>query len=64
MRKQSPQLPFFRKWWPGQLPPAITLPEPCDGDAFSLEYGNAPGGGFSVLLALPFVSPESAPSSP
>ena len=37
MRKQSPQLPFFRKWWPGQLPSAITLPEPYDGDAFSLE---------------------------
>jgi signal transduction histidine kinase len=34
------------------------------GDAYSLEYGNAPGGGFRVSLALPFVSPESAPSSP
>lgn len=33
MRKQSRQLPFFRNWWPGQLPAAITLPEPYDGDA-------------------------------
>jgi len=37
MRKQSRQLPFFRKWWPGQLPAAITLPEPYDGEAFTLE---------------------------
>lgn len=34
------------------------------GDACSLEYGNAPGGGFCVSLSLPLVSPESEPSSP
>jgi two-component system, LytTR family, sensor kinase len=34
------------------------------GDACSLEYGNAPGGGFRVSLSLPLVSPESEPSSP
>jgi two-component system LytT family sensor kinase len=34
------------------------------GDAYSLEYGNVPGGGFRVSVALPFVSPESEPSSP
>ncbi len=34
------------------------------GDAYSLEYGNAPGGGFRVSLSLPLVSPESDSSSP
>ena len=34
------------------------------GDAYTLEYGNEPGGGFRVSLTLPLVSPESAPSSP
>jgi len=34
------------------------------GEAYSLEYGNAPGGGFRVSLSLPLVSPESEPSSP
>jgi two-component system, LytTR family, sensor kinase len=34
------------------------------GDACSLEYGNAPGGGFRVSLSLPLVSPESEASSP
>ena len=33
------------------------------GDAYSLEYGNNPGGGFCVSLSLPLVSPESEPSS-
>jgi sensor histidine kinase YesM len=34
------------------------------GDAYTLEYGNAPGGGFCVSLTLPLVPPESAASSP
>ncbi|MFI5120432.1 MAG: sensor histidine kinase [Thermoanaerobaculia bacterium] len=34
------------------------------GDACSLEYGSAPGGGFRVSLSLPLVSRESEPSSP
>ena len=34
------------------------------GDAYSLEYGNAPRGGFFVSLSLPLVSPENEPSSP
>ncbi|MFI5197702.1 MAG: sensor histidine kinase [Thermoanaerobaculia bacterium] len=34
------------------------------GDAYSLEYGNAPGGGFLVSVTLPFVSPGNEPSSP
>jgi two-component system, LytTR family, sensor kinase len=33
------------------------------GDDYTLEYGNAPGGGFRVSLTFPFVSPESATSS-
>jgi len=37
MRGDFPMMPFFRKWWPGQLPAAITLPEPYDGDVFTLE---------------------------
>jgi len=34
------------------------------GDASSLEYGNAPGGGFCVSLSLPLVFLESERSSP
>ena len=34
------------------------------GGAYTMDYGNAPGGGFCVSLTLPLVSPESAPSSP
>ena len=34
------------------------------GDASSLEYGNAPGGGFRVSLSLPLVFLESEASSP
>jgi glyoxylase-like metal-dependent hydrolase (beta-lactamase superfamily II) len=30
-------LPSYRKFFPGQLPPAIRLPEPYDGDTFSLQ---------------------------
>lgn len=37
MHEQTPRLPFFRKLWPGQLPPAITFPEPYEKDAFALE---------------------------
>jgi glyoxylase-like metal-dependent hydrolase (beta-lactamase superfamily II) len=37
MRKQTPRLSAFRKLWPGQLPTAITLPEPYDEDVFTLE---------------------------
>src|SRR4051812_1294805 len=37
MHKQNPRLPSFRKLWPGQLPAAITLPEPYDDDVFTLE---------------------------
>jgi glyoxylase-like metal-dependent hydrolase (beta-lactamase superfamily II) len=37
MRGDQPMMPLFRKWWPGQLPTAITLPEPYEGDVFTLE---------------------------
>jgi glyoxylase-like metal-dependent hydrolase (beta-lactamase superfamily II) len=37
MRQAVPRLPFFRRLWPGQLPEAIAIPEPYDGDAFTLE---------------------------
>ena len=37
MRTQAPRQPFYRKLWPGQLPATITLPEPYDGEAFTLE---------------------------
>jgi glyoxylase-like metal-dependent hydrolase (beta-lactamase superfamily II) len=37
MHKQTPRLSAFRKLWPGQLPAAITLPEPYDEDVFTLE---------------------------
>ncbi|MER5690095.1 MBL fold metallo-hydrolase [Streptomyces sp. NPDC002205] len=37
MRAQSPRLSTYRKLWPGQLPATITLPEPYDGDVFTLE---------------------------
>ncbi len=55
---------------PGRVTEGIGLSNTRDrlrhlfGDAYSLEYGNAPGGGFRVSVALPFVSPESAPPSP
>ena len=55
---------------PGRVTEGIGLSNTRDrlrhlfGDAYSLEYGNVPGGGFCVSLALPFVSPESAPPSP
>ena len=37
MHQQIPRLPFFRKLWPGQLPTTISLPEPYEDDAFTLE---------------------------
>ncbi|MBJ6798805.1 MBL fold metallo-hydrolase [Geomonas propionica] len=37
MRGDVPMMPLFRKWWPGQLPAAITLPEAYDSDVFTLE---------------------------
>jgi glyoxylase-like metal-dependent hydrolase (beta-lactamase superfamily II) len=37
MRAGSGLLPLFRKVLPGQLPTAITLPEPYDDEVFSLE---------------------------
>ena len=37
MHKQTPRLSAFHKLWPGQLPAAITLPEPYDEDVFTLE---------------------------
>jgi glyoxylase-like metal-dependent hydrolase (beta-lactamase superfamily II) len=36
-RTQLPRLPTYRKLFPGQLPQAITLPEPYDGDTLTLE---------------------------
>jgi glyoxylase-like metal-dependent hydrolase (beta-lactamase superfamily II) len=37
MQKQAPRQASYRKLWPGQLPASITLPEPNDDDAFTLE---------------------------
>ena len=37
MQKQTARLSSYRKLWPGQLPATITLPEPYDDDAFTLE---------------------------
>jgi glyoxylase-like metal-dependent hydrolase (beta-lactamase superfamily II) len=37
MRAQSPRLSTYRKLWPGQLPATIAVPEPYDGDTFTLE---------------------------
>ncbi|HXO07523.1 MAG TPA: MBL fold metallo-hydrolase [Solirubrobacteraceae bacterium] len=37
MQKQTPRLSSYRKLWPGLLPATITLPEPYDDDAFTLE---------------------------
>ena len=37
MQKQTPRFSAYRKLWPGQLPARITLPDPFDGDAFTLE---------------------------
>jgi glyoxylase-like metal-dependent hydrolase (beta-lactamase superfamily II) len=37
MQKQTPRLSWYRNLWPGQLPTTITLPEPYDDDAFTLE---------------------------
>jgi glyoxylase-like metal-dependent hydrolase (beta-lactamase superfamily II) len=37
MQKQAPRQASYRKLWPGQLPASITLPEPYDDDAFTLE---------------------------
>ena len=37
MQKQTPRLSSYRKLWPGQLPTMITLPEPYDDGAFTLE---------------------------
>ncbi|MGW7244035.1 MBL fold metallo-hydrolase [Streptomyces sp. NPDC054804] len=37
MRAQSPRLSTYRKLWPGQLPATIAVPEPHDGDIFTLE---------------------------
>jgi glyoxylase-like metal-dependent hydrolase (beta-lactamase superfamily II) len=34
---QLPRLASYRQLFAGQLPPAITLPDPYDGDTFSLE---------------------------
>ena len=36
-REQVAQLPVYRKLWPGQLPGAITVPEPWNEEKFSLE---------------------------
>jgi len=55
---------------PGRVTEGIGLSNTRDrlrhlfGDAYSLEYGNSPGGGFCVSVALPLVSPECAPPSP
>jgi hypothetical protein len=35
--EQRSRLPFFRKLWPGQLPPAVAFPEPYDRDVFTIE---------------------------
>ena len=35
--EQSSRLAFFRGFWPGQLPAAITFPEPYDRDVMTLE---------------------------
>ena len=37
MPRDPAELAFYRRLFPGQLPAAITLPEPYDGDTFSLE---------------------------
>jgi len=37
MRKQPPLMPFFRRLWPGQVPPTLAFPEPYDKDVFTLE---------------------------
>jgi len=37
MRAQLPRLSHYRKLWPGQLPATITLPEPYEGEVFTLE---------------------------
>jgi glyoxylase-like metal-dependent hydrolase (beta-lactamase superfamily II) len=37
MRTQAPRQPFYRKLWPGQLPATIAMPEPYDGEVFTLE---------------------------
>ena len=37
MHEQPARLPFFRRFWPGQLPDAIAFPEPYDKDTFTLE---------------------------
>ncbi|MFE5034340.1 MBL fold metallo-hydrolase [Streptomyces sp. NPDC056683] len=37
MRAQSPRMSAYRKLWPGQLPATIALPDPYDGDVFTLE---------------------------
>lgn len=36
-RQQVGRLPVYRKLWPGQLPAAITVPEPWNEETFSLE---------------------------
>ena len=30
-------MPFFRRFWPGQLPAALAFPDPYDKDTFTLE---------------------------
>ena len=30
-------MPLYRRWWPGQLPEAITMAEPYEEDTFTLE---------------------------
>ena len=37
MRKQPPLMPFFRRLWPGQVPPTLAFPEPYDKDVCTLE---------------------------
>jgi glyoxylase-like metal-dependent hydrolase (beta-lactamase superfamily II) len=37
MHEQTPRLPLFRTFWPGQLPASIAFPEPYEKDTFSLE---------------------------
>jgi glyoxylase-like metal-dependent hydrolase (beta-lactamase superfamily II) len=37
MPKQPEELAVYRKFFPGQLPTAITVPEPYDKDVFTLE---------------------------
>ena len=37
MRAQVPRHPFYRKLWPEQLPATLTLPQPYDGEVFTLE---------------------------